>query len=105
MKTLIMVVLSIALLAGGAYAADFSTWTTDELLGLRGTMYNSSVETRTALHSELTKRVETMTAEQKAEFASRPAKAGTGKGRGMGRGMGKGMANCPNVPDCPYRTN
>ncbi|MBF0488583.1 MAG: hypothetical protein HQK98_10515 [Nitrospirae bacterium] len=91
MKKVIMIILTLTLAIGVAYAADFTTYTTDELLGMRGTMYNATIEQRNALHTELTKRVEQMTPEQKQAFASRPAFAG----RGMGRGMG----------NCPYRPN
>ncbi|MBF0567838.1 MAG: hypothetical protein HQK95_03125 [Nitrospirae bacterium] len=91
MKKVSMAILTLMLAAGVVYAADFATYTTDELLGMRGTMYNATVQQRTALHTELTKRVEQMTPEQKQEFASRPASAG--RGRGMGYG-----------PNCPYRT-
>ncbi|MBF0464732.1 MAG: DUF1104 domain-containing protein [Nitrospirae bacterium] len=100
MRTMIVIILALTLLAGVAYATDFSKYTTDELLGLRGTMWNATIEERTALHTELSKRVPEMTEEQKKEFSSRPALAGRGMGRGggIGRGMGYG-------PYCPYRTN
>lgn len=91
MKKLIMILLTLTLSIGVAYAANFSTYTTDELLGMRGTMCNATLQERNALHTELTKRTAEMTAEQKQEFATRPAIAGRGMGRGM-RG------------NCPYRT-
>ncbi|MEO5356428.1 MAG: DUF1104 domain-containing protein [Nitrospirae bacterium YQR-1] len=102
MKTVIMIVLTLTLLTGVAYATDFSTYTTDELLGLRGTMWNATVDDRIAFHTELSKRVAEMTTDQKKSFAGRPALAGRGMGRGMGRCMCRGMGYGPN---CPYRAN
>lgn len=80
------------LAAALAYGADFSGKSTDELLGMRGTM--KTVEERHQLHNELQHRYETMTQEQKRRFESRPANRqgmGPGNGMGSGGGMGSGM--------------
>jgi hypothetical protein len=98
MKTAIMVILTLMLLAGAAYAADYSTHMTDELLMMRGTMYDATIGDRTAFHTELSKRIAAMTPEQRQAVTGRPAFAGMGMGRrGMGRGMGY-------APYCPFRT-
>lgn len=89
MKT-VTLLLGAALAATMAFGADFSKKSTDELLGMRGTM--NTMEERQQLHNELQHRYETMTQEQKQRFESRPAnRKGMGKGMGPGNGMGPGM--------------
>ncbi len=96
MKTL-SIVLSSLLLSVAAYAVDFASKSTDELLNMRGTM--TTQQERTQLHNELQLRQKTMTQEQLKKFQTYPPEnrvpkyqnQGQGKGMGQGKGSGKGM--------------
>ncbi len=65
MKSL-SIILSTLLLGAAVYAADYSSKSTDELLGMRGTLI--TVPERSELHTELMKRKKTMTKEQLEKF-------------------------------------
>ena len=93
------VIIITALLASAAWAVDFSQMSTEELMGMRGTI---SVNERSAFRAEMQKRMQTMTPTQRQELMQRPAKAqGMGKGmnaqrgQGMGGNKGKGIQNRP----------
>ena len=88
MKSL-SVLLGILLLGGLVYAADFSSKSTDELLGMRGTM--TTQEERNALHNELKIREKTMTQEQLKKFRTYPPENRVPKYKNQGQGMGQGM--------------
>jgi hypothetical protein len=87
----------VLLAAGVGFAADFSKKSTDELLGMRGTM--TTEQERVQLHNELKNREKTMTQEQLQKFQTYPPEnrvkkfknQGGGQGLGNGKGGGKGM--------------
>ncbi len=78
MKKLIL----IAILATTIWGADFSGYTTEKLIEMRGTV---AVEQRDAFRAEMKKRIKTMTPEQKELFMqSKQKRSGMGQGHGMG---------------------
>jgi Ca2+-binding EF-hand superfamily protein len=75
--------ITIALLATGAFAADFSQMSTEEMMNMRG---NVPLEDRSAFQQEMQKRMQSMTPQERQKY--RPM-------RGQGLGMGMGMRqNC-----------
>ncbi len=78
MKRLVAVAVLALGIAGGAYATDFSSYTTDELLEMRGTV---AVEDRDAFRSELQDRLQSMTPEERAAYD-------IGRNGGTGSGLG-----------------
>jgi hypothetical protein len=102
MKSLSLIIGAL-LLGAAAYAANYSSKSTDELLNMRGTL--TTVQERNELHNELTIREKTMTQEQLKKFKTYPPENRTSKGQGMGpgkcgqgkcSGMGQGMGGGPN---------
>jgi len=91
-------VIMLALLASGAWAADFSQMSTEELMNMRGTI---SVNERPAFRAEMQKRMQTMTPAQRQQFMQSSPGGGQGMGKGMAprgtQGMGKGQ-NMQNRP-------
>jgi hypothetical protein len=85
MKQVILAACCLVLVAGAAWAVDYTKMSNDELSGVRGTIYNASQEEWNAFHTEWWKRLSQMTPEERQKYM------GQGMGRGMGRGMGKGM--------------
>ncbi len=81
MKRTMLAVCCLVLVAGAAWAVDYSKMSNDELSGVRGTIYNTSQEEWNAFRTEWWKRLSQMTPEERQKYM----------GRGMGRGMGKGM--------------
>lgn len=100
------------------WAADYSTYTTDELAALRGTLRNASEQEREAFRAERQERLQNMTPEERQEYLGPPenrpadgqgdklnapqsgygqnqqAGGGGGRGRGFGGGRGKGGGKC-----------
>lgn len=91
------------LAAASAIAADYSSYSTEDLANMRGTMQNATIEERNAFHTEWQKRLQSMSLEERQKYAGRPANAPQssgsygGYGRGQGRGCGRGAAGV-----CPY---
>ncbi|WP_163335769.1 hypothetical protein [Desulfopila sp. IMCC35008] len=89
------------LTVGQGYSADYQSMTTEELSDIRGSLYNASQDERDAFHAEWNKRLDSMSAEERAQFAaSGPGRGkglqdGSGAGRqgGAGEGLGKGNGN------------
>ncbi|MFW5837459.1 MAG: hypothetical protein ACOCVM_05580 [Desulfovibrionaceae bacterium] len=85
-----------ALSAGPALAAeDYSSYSTEELSEMRGTLRSASDEDRAAFQDEWTRRTQSMTPEERRQYlgpAPNAAKDGQGSGAGQvqGRGRGKG---------------
>lgn len=111
MNLIIILVLGLGILAGNAFAADYSQYTTEELANMRGTLQDASEEERDAFRAEWQKRLQDMTPEERQEHVGKPDNAqsqpgagrmhgrgnaqggggyGKGAGRGFGRGSGKG---------------
>ena len=82
-------VIILTLFASAAWAVDFSQMSTEELMGMRGTI---AVSERPAFRAEMQKRMQTMTPAQRQQFMQ---SRGKGQGMGKGRGMGKGMQDRP----------
>lgn len=76
--------ITIALLASGAFAADFSQMSTEEMMNMRGTV---PVDERPAFRQEMQKRMQSMSWEERQKYKGM---GGQGKGMGQGRGMGPG---------------
>lgn len=110
-RILVILFLALAILAGNAFAEDYSQYTTEELAGMRGTLQDASEEERDDFRAEWQKRVQDMTPEERQKYVGRPDNAqcqpsadsmqgsgnaqsrggyGKGMGRGSGRGFGKG---------------
>lgn len=110
-RILVILFLALAILAGNAFAEDYSQYTTEELAGMRGTLQDASEEERDDFRAEWQKRVQDMTPEERQKYVGRPDNAqcqpsadsiqgsgnaqgrggyGKGAGRGFGRGFGKG---------------
>jgi hypothetical protein len=83
------VIILTALLASATWAVDFSQMSTEELMGMRGTI---SVNEQPTFRAEMQKRMKTMTPAQRQELMQRPAKA-QGMGKGMNSQRGQGMVS------------
>lgn len=80
-------VIILALLASGAWAADFSQMSTEEMMNMRG---NVPVDNRPAFREEMQKRMQSMSPEERQKYMQT---------RGMGQGMRGGGQNCmKNLP-------
>ena len=78
---IIGMILSLSLLTGSLWAADYSSKTTEELNAMRGTMRNAPVEERNAFVAEWQKRLQVMTQEEQEKYMGRPTNApADGKG-------------------------
>ena len=77
MKVILIIgmILSLSLLTGSVWAADYSAKTVEELNALRGTMRNAPVEERQAFVAEWQKRFQLMTPEEQQKYMGRPANA------------------------------
>jgi len=83
MKKLII----ITLIASGAWAADFSQLSTEEMMNMRGSV---PVADRPVFQEEMQKRMQSMTPQERQKY-----KGMRGQGQGMGQGGGMGMRqNC-----------
>ncbi len=80
-------IIAVALLASVIWAADFTGYTTEQLISMRGTV---AVQDRVDFRAEMQKRIQTMTPQQRQLFMqSKKNRSGMGAGRGAG-GMGQG---------------
>jgi hypothetical protein len=107
----IVLLLPFSILAGNAFAVDYSEYTTEELANMRGTLQDASPEERDAFRAEWQERLQDMAPEERQKYSGRPDNAqsqpregrvqgsgnaqgrggyGKGAGRGLGRGSGKG---------------
>ena len=90
----------LAVSAVPAWAVDYSNYTNDELAAIRGTLRDASAEDRAAFAKEWQDRLQSMTVEERQNYAGRPANApadGTGYrtnapsgGYGMNQQSGRG---------------
>jgi len=80
-------IIAIALLATAVWAADFTGYTTEQLISMRGTV---PVQDRADFRAEMQKRMQTMTPQQRQLFMqSKKNRSGMGGGAG-GAGQGRG---------------
>ena len=95
-------VLAAALVAGPALAADFTGYTTEELLQMRQEN-QVGTEDREAFRSELRSRMQAMTAEERSAmqqeygFGRGSGQGGDGQSMGRGRGRGRGQGDAAAV--------
>lgn len=82
------------LLAGSAWAVDYSKMSTPQLSQMRGQMYNASQADWNAFHQEWWKRMGQMSPEERAQYMG-PGMRGGGYGMGYGRGRGRWCGPCP----------
>ena len=80
--------LIMALLASGAWAADFSHMSTEEMMNMRGSV---PVDDRPAFQQEMQKRMQSMTPQERQKYNMQ-------KNKGMGQGMGMGKKGMNNQP-------
>ncbi|MBT8343698.1 MAG: DUF1104 domain-containing protein [Sulfurovum sp.] len=80
--------ITIALLVSGAFAADFSQMSIDEMINMRGSV---PVADRPAFQQEMQKRMQSMTPEERQKYKSI-------RGQGMGQGKGMGQNCVKNQP-------
>lgn len=99
MKKSFLLILTLALLSTSALAADeftdYSSYSTDELAAMRGTLRDATVEERTLFQTEWQSRVLEMDEATQLEFSGRPDNAladGTGVRSRFGRSSEAGMA-------------
>jgi len=75
-------------------AADYSTYSTEELAAMRGTMSSSTEAERQSLRDEWQQRVKSMTVDERQQYSGRPAHtSGNGQGYRYGYGSGTGSAS------------
>ena len=78
MKRLIIM----ALIASGAWAADFSQMSTEDMMNMRGSV---PVDARPAFQQEMQKRMQSMTPHERQKYKGMSKGKGKGRGGGMGR--------------------
>lgn len=93
MKRTVLVLCSLVLMSGAAWAADYTKMSTQELSNLRGTLLNASQEEWLAFHKEWQKRIGQMKPEELQQFVG--PRRGAGWGRGFGGGRCWRMARGP----------
>jgi len=82
--------ITIALLASGVFAADFSEMSIDEMINMRGSV---PIADRPAFQEEMQKRMQSMTPQERQKY-----KGMRGQGQGMGKGRGMGQNCMKNQP-------
>jgi Ca2+-binding EF-hand superfamily protein len=80
----------IALLATGAFAADFSQMSTEEMMSMKGSV---PVADRPAFQQEMQNRMQGMTPEERQKYQGM-----RGMGQGKGQGLGRGQNCKKNLP-------
>ncbi len=83
-------VIILALLASGAFAADFSQMSTEEMMNMRGSV---PVDDRPTFQQEMQKRMQSMTPQERQKYQGMK-----GQGMGQGKGMGMGQNRMKNQP-------
>ncbi len=68
-------------------AADYSSYSTEELAKMRGTMASGTEEERQSFRSEWQQRVKSMSVDDRQQYSGKPANA-SGNGQGYGSGSG-----------------
>jgi len=94
MKKYMMLVVAIILamsLSFPVLAADYSTYSTEELAAMRGTMSSAADEERQSFRNEWQQRVKSMPVDERRQYVGRPANA-SGSGQGYRHGYGSGAA-------------
>ena len=74
--------ITIALLASGVFAADFSHMSTEEMMNMRGSV---PVVDRPTFREEMQKRMQGMTPQERQKYKGMGQSMGMNKGQGMGR--------------------
>lgn len=94
MKQTVLAVCCLLMVAGAAWAVDYSKMSNDELSAARGTLQQVTPEEWNAFHTEWWKRLSAMTPEERQKYMGPGMGRGMGKGMGMGRGGGMGCCPC-----------
>jgi hypothetical protein len=94
MKQTVLAVCCLLMVAGAAWAVDYSKMSNDELSAARGTLQQVTPEEWNAFHTEWWKRLSAMTPEERQKYMGPGIGRGMGKGMGMGRGGGMGCCPC-----------
>lgn len=94
MKQTLLAACCLLMIAGAAWAVDYSKMSNDELSAARGTLQQVTPEEWNAFHTEWWKRLSAMTPEERQKYMGPGMGRGMGKGMGMGRGGGMGCCPC-----------
>ncbi|MEA2108419.1 MAG: DUF1104 domain-containing protein [Pseudomonadota bacterium] len=92
MKRCLMLIMAIAMamtFSLPVLAADYSSYSTEELAEMRGTMSSSTEEERQSFRNEWQQRVKSMPVDERRQYSGRPANA-SGNGQGYRHGYGSG---------------
>jgi hypothetical protein len=81
--------LALALVPAASWATDYSSYSTDDLMAMRGTLRNAPAEEREQFQTEVHKRVQQMSPEELAEYGFGP-RPGMGSGALSRPGPGGG---------------
>ncbi len=73
-------------------AADYSSYSTEDLSAMRGTMSSATEEERQSFRDEWQQRVKSMPVDERQQYSGRPANA-SGSGQGYRHGYGSGAAS------------
>lgn len=90
------IILGLTLLSASAWASDYSTYTTEELHGMRGSMRENSEEERNAFRYEWQKRMREMPVEERGKYVGPPEDAprdGSGQGKQMNKSQGENQGS------------
>ncbi|NIA20210.1 MAG: DUF1104 domain-containing protein [Xanthomonadaceae bacterium] len=68
-------------------AADYHSYSTEQLAQMRGTMCSATAEERQSFRSEWQQRVKAMSVDERQQYSGKPSNA-AGNGRGYGSGSG-----------------
>jgi len=91
----------IALLASGAWAADFSQMSTEQMMNMRGRNMRGSVpvDDRPAFQQEMQKRMQSMSPQERQKYMKKNRAMGQRQGMmGKGQGMNMGQKRMINQP-------
>ena len=86
----------IGLLASGAFAADFSHMSTEDMMNMRGSV---PVGDRPTFQQEMQKRMQSMSPQERQKYMQKNRGMGQGQGMmGQGKGMKMGQKRMMNQP-------
>ena len=79
----VLIIVTVGFVGTALLAADYSSMTINELVAIRGTLVNTTMEERLAFQDEWQKRLQVMTLEERQKYAGSPF--GFSRGNGFGR--------------------
>ncbi len=88
-KTVFIITAACILFAGNVFAKDFSSYSTEELNNMRGTLWDASAEERDEFRQEWQGRISEMTPEERQQYMGGP-KLGNTRNQGYGTQKDRG---------------